>query len=583
MSSRKLALLPDVPIGNSLDDKDELGFDIYAHVLSDAIKNSSGPMTIGVYGEWGEGKTSLMQLIKRSLDVDSSNISTVWFNAWRYAKEEHPVFSLAISIIKALEKNQKLSEKSKAVIASIIDTLSSIASGFKVNLTAKTDLIGEINVEYDADKTLNRSFNKDTVEKSFTSKYFDMFDQLEDLKVGSSGEKIVVFIDDLDRCMPQHAISLLESIKLTFGLNGFVFVLGVARDILDDYVERVYKDEYGVKKFDGASYLDKIIQLSFFIPPHAPRFSDYLRMLLTRINLTPGAGFKDLLPLVEIACNNNPRSAIGFINNLLVDKEILKSLRGKDKAVLDVDIGVFAVLRAIQKSWGHLLSAFILLGEDCKNIQDWVDSDIDTQSKLEATNVKEQQLVTIAQALKNDISLKKLLRTDYGKKWLMDNNERQFSIHFLNRQRGEISKSISESEKEIKVYVSIYNKIDASVVESILSSLHEAGVTPVLTEKIGKSQNWNEAIKSNLHQCGTFLCFIGNSKAQSNNSKLELKILADLPVDHVIKKCVVFLPEFSKKSEKELVGFGGDFKEARLSKRQIDDHDYREVMRAILN
>ena len=301
MSNSKLRLLPDIPVGNFAEDDDELGFDVYARVLSQAIRSSRGPMAIGIYGEWGEGKTSLMHLIKRSLDTEDSEIATVWFNAWRYTKEKHPVFPLAISIIDALEKNKKLSGKAREKANSIVGALSSLVSGVKLKIAAKNEFIGEVQVEYDPDKALQREKKRQGSSKAFSSLYFDVFRQLEEVNLGTEGEKVVVFIDDLDRCMPHHAITLLESIKLTFGITGFVFVLGVARASLDSYVERIYKEEYGIKKFDGAAYLDKIIQLSFFIPPHGPRFSDYLRVLISRVALPPGCNQRG---------NSQPKSGI---------------------------------------------------------------------------------------------------------------------------------------------------------------------------------------------------------------------------------------------------------------------------------
>jgi len=518
VSSPKLRLIPDIPVGNVAEDDDELGFDVYANVLSQAIRNSHGPMAVGIYGEWGEGKTSLLQLIKRSLDAENTSIATVWFNAWRYTKEDHPVFPLAISIIDALEGNKKLSGKAKEKADSIVGALSAFVSGVKFKVAAKNSILGEVQVEYDPDKSTHRARQPHGRDNEITSLYLDIFRQLEKVNLGADGEKVVVFIDDLDRCMPHHAIALLESIKLTFGLAGFVFVLGVARAVLDSYVERIYKEEYGIKNFDGAAYLDKIIQLSFFIPPHGPRFNNYLRVLISRIALPPGTGFKELINLVEIASQHNPRSAISFVNNLLIDKEILSSMRSGRKSVPDVKIGTFAVLRAIQKSWGNLLSSLISLGSTCNEIASWTDKEIEEFAVREVSNVNEKHFSVVAKALKSDPALKQLLYSENGKNWLTNDNERQFAVHFLSSQRGELIKTLEASRQGIKVYVSIFNKIDDKIVDGIFSAVHEAGVTPVITEGIGGHKTWHDAILENVKNCQAFLCFIGKSESQTGMS-----------------------------------------------------------------
>jgi hypothetical protein len=540
-------------------------------------------MAIGIYGEWGEGKTSLMHLIKRSLDTEDSEIATVWFNAWRYTKEKHPVFPLAISIIDALEKNKKLSGKAREKANSIVGALSSLVSGVKLKIAAKNEFIGEVQVEYDPDKALQREKKRQGSSKAFSSLYFDVFRQLEKVNLGTEGEKVVVFIDDLDRCMPHHAITLLESIKLTFGITGFVFVLGVARASLDSYVERIYKEEYGIKKFDGAAYLDKIIQLSFFIPPHGPRFSDYLRVLISRVALPPGTGFKDLLELVQIASRNNPRSAISFINNLLIDKEILASLQSGRQSVPEVNIGTFAILRAIQKSRGDLLPSLINIGSRCKEIAQWQDKEIDEVAIREATNVDEKHFVTIAKALKSDFTLKRLLYSDYGKEWLINDNERKFAIHFLSSQRGELVETLKISKEGIKVYVCIFNKIDNKAVKDILFAIHEAGVSPVTTENIGNHKSWHDAIVENLNTCQAFLCFIGKSESQTRISTLELRVAMELAETYAIQKCIVFLPSSTKKGVEDIVGDLGEFSMTRLTKKDVESRDYRKVMRSILH
>ncbi len=89
---------------------------------------------------------------------------------------------------------------------------------------------------------------------------------------GSTAGRLVVFVDDLDRCLPEKAIEVLEAIKLFVDAPGCIFILGLDQDVITRGVEIRYKDfdkGDGVQisnPIDGARYLEKIIQLPFQIP-----------------------------------------------------------------------------------------------------------------------------------------------------------------------------------------------------------------------------------------------------------------------------------------------------------------------------
>lgn len=118
-----LKLLTDQPI-RELDEpaRDGLGFNTYAEVLASATLGTPGPFTIGVFGEWGTGKTSLMSMICREL-LNQPDVVTVWFNAWRFEQEQHPIVPLVATIVRGLESHksalQKLEDKGKALLTAL--------------------------------------------------------------------------------------------------------------------------------------------------------------------------------------------------------------------------------------------------------------------------------------------------------------------------------------------------------------------------------------------------------------------------------------------------------------------------------
>jgi Cdc6-like AAA superfamily ATPase len=84
-----------------------LKFESTAKVLAGAAVETDYPLTIGIFGKWGTGKTSLMRLIEKEVTSVYNNAAAVWFNAWQYEKEEHLIVPLVATINKELEKKEK--------------------------------------------------------------------------------------------------------------------------------------------------------------------------------------------------------------------------------------------------------------------------------------------------------------------------------------------------------------------------------------------------------------------------------------------------------------------------------------------
>jgi predicted KAP-like P-loop ATPase len=88
---------------------DGLGFLDYAKVLSSAITSAETNLTIGIFGGWGTGKTTLMKLIQNELDqLPQRDIRSLWFNTWQYESEEHPLVPLCESIFRQIEEKRTL-------------------------------------------------------------------------------------------------------------------------------------------------------------------------------------------------------------------------------------------------------------------------------------------------------------------------------------------------------------------------------------------------------------------------------------------------------------------------------------------
>jgi hypothetical protein len=142
--------------------------------------------------------------------------------------------------------------------------------------------------------------------------YFrELVSKVQTAKNGS-GSRIVFFIDDLDRCMPDNVLSVLEALKLYLNIEGCVYFLGLDRHTLENSI----RHQYGDLDLDAVSYLDKIIQLPFNIPPIAPdSMKSFIQSLLPK-------ALKDCEEILEHGIGGNPRGVKRFINTLLLNHQL---------------------------------------------------------------------------------------------------------------------------------------------------------------------------------------------------------------------------------------------------------------------
>lgn len=263
-----------------------LSFEDYAKAFADVIEGSEPRFSIGVFGGWGAGKTTLMDGIRNRLDL--SKCVPVAFSAWRYEKEEHLIIPLLDAIRDALnvwgEDKADVVKTAVAKTASVIGgATESILRGFSL----KAGIPKVVEVSFDANKAISAAADLDEEEakrKTPRSFYFASFESLKDcfseFHGVSNNTRIVVFIDDLDRCLPEGALEVLESMKLFFDFDGFVFVVGLDQQVVEWCIDRRYashqqesEDGVGIR---GADYIKKIFQVPFALPPIAQERADLL-------------------------------------------------------------------------------------------------------------------------------------------------------------------------------------------------------------------------------------------------------------------------------------------------------------------
>ena len=263
--------------------KDSLKIKKYSNALVSFIKNSMTPMTIGIQGSWGSGKTSLLNTIYAQLDdanehEESKDFKVIWINSWEnslMATPEEALIKIINEIINGLNEVdpsltnvKKVKEAATTAAKGILRVGAGILGG-----AAGSEVVTEVLESSNSIKQLREEL----------SRLVHAIRESESQRV----DKIVIFVDDLDRVDPPEAVKILELLKNIFNIPGCVFVLAIDYDVVikglkDKFGERTPENEYEFRAF-----FDKIIQLPFLMPIQNYDIGNYVNDLLRQI------GFQD--------------------------------------------------------------------------------------------------------------------------------------------------------------------------------------------------------------------------------------------------------------------------------------------------
>lgn len=343
MAEKGIQIQTDEPISSAKF----FNFDVYAKALTRIIagNETKTPLVVGIFGQWGSGKTSLMSTVQTTLEVNNTTaesnlkIKTIWFNAWEqsYAHADIPTGpSLLHCIYQELGGNDSKSEKIKMLGRGILGIIGEVGFRKFLGLT-----LGEVQNKFEITIKSRKDFSE-----SFKSAIKDYLEK-------EKYSRIVIFIDDLDRCLPESAVEILESIKLFLNAENCIFILGVDREIIAECIRIRYKDftldSTGSKNpISGEDYLEKIIQLTFQLPPiGAEDLKDYINDLFK----VPDEFYTPYLDILIKEIGHNPRKIKRFINIIEFQRNLGESVLGKIQA----EIGEEQSKKQIKKRFDALI------------------------------------------------------------------------------------------------------------------------------------------------------------------------------------------------------------------------------------
>jgi len=406
--SKFTILLDDVAV------RPKLGFDVYADALAQIVALSPPQFAVGIFGDWGSGKTTLMRAIEERISAQSDTMLPVRFNAWRYEREEHLVIPLLDNLREALlewRKDRRGDQGARERAGQAASKFGRASRALARGLTFKAGVPG-FEATLALDKVVPAPGPRAGPASFYHAAFRDMREATETFaeKSGEAPEsakrRIVVFVDDLDRCLPANALQVLESMKLFFDFAGFVFVVGLDQTVIERAIESKYESGRPpqalhvierppanrdsdttsaaartasvnrLPPISGADYVKKIFQVPFALPRIG---TSSLRELVDALSETLSPAQRaDLATTVRPHLlymtdrdSLNPREVKRLINAYSLQMKLLQPLPGEP---VSPDTVLAIQLIGFRPDWEHLHDALVdepaMFARDMKDVID---------------------------------------------------------------------------------------------------------------------------------------------------------------------------------------------------------------------
>ena len=269
---------------------DLLNNDAIAATITKLLRSRpDSPITVGVHGDWGAGKSSILEMIEADFEEEKKALC-LKFNGWRFQGFEDAKIALIEGIVSGLlEKRPALTKAGDAVkdIFRRIDWLKVAKKAGGLALTALTgipsldsfqSIVGMLEGFFADPAKLATRENLDSAidgvrgllkPNTGTAKVPDEIDgfrkAFDDLLDRAGVEQLVVLIDDLDRCLPETAVETLEAVRLFVFTAKTAFVVAADEAMIEYAVRRHFPelpDTPGSQSY-ARNYLEKLIQVPF--------------------------------------------------------------------------------------------------------------------------------------------------------------------------------------------------------------------------------------------------------------------------------------------------------------------------------
>lgn len=231
------------------------------------IMTSSDNLVIAVNAPWGTGKSSFIEIWKNLLD-NNNEISYIYYDAWKYDFFDNPLLTLIGSIKNYFEEIDNVTKDDiKKTFIELGNNAVTLLSNGIVN-----------------PKQLYETL-KDNPERNMWDSFNEINNSIESIKnifiklrEKNNSKKMIIFVDELDRCKPPFSIKLLEIIKHFFNIDGFYFVIMIDREQLISSIKHIYGNDVNT-----SGYLKKFIDINYTLPH--PNVNEYINFKIKQYDI----------------------------------------------------------------------------------------------------------------------------------------------------------------------------------------------------------------------------------------------------------------------------------------------------------
>jgi predicted KAP-like P-loop ATPase len=280
---------------------DLLGFDFLVDELLVVLRDPRLlPITVGVAGDWGSGKSSLLGMTEEALTDEK--VLTVSFSPWRFEDYEDVKTALMAAVIGALQErartDQSFASKAGKRLARLVGRVNFLGAARVAGQAALaahgahvppevTALAGTPLLKQEVEDADTEEPDADRLRSigDFRAEFSELMEGLDD-----SLTMLVVFIDDLDRCLTDTVVDTFEAIRLFLHVPKTAYVIAADQRVVQAAIESRYPAAREGDESLGVDYLEKIIQLSINVPPLSePEAETYINLLFAELSLEPEA------------------------------------------------------------------------------------------------------------------------------------------------------------------------------------------------------------------------------------------------------------------------------------------------------
>ncbi|WP_420628638.1 KAP family P-loop NTPase fold protein [Candidatus Leptofilum sp.] len=280
---------------------DFLGFQVHTDLIKSVVTDKSLlPITVGVFGDWGSGKSSVMKMLEHGLQ-ENEQIATIYFNGWQFEGYDEAKSALIYSILIELAEHRRLAPAIKTRVKELIkkvdwvrlaSTSYQVAVPFLTSWAAAqtgTPIIPpllpqpqspsppaeaqEQLAENLADVDLAELLKSNPANQAMLG-VRQFRKEFSNLIEDTDLEAVIILVDDLDRCEPKRLVETLEAIKLFLTVPHVAFVIGADERIVRHAIAKRYETEDVTQDTPATErqtdlvtdYVEKLIQVPYYLP-----------------------------------------------------------------------------------------------------------------------------------------------------------------------------------------------------------------------------------------------------------------------------------------------------------------------------